>query len=552
MSKQWPIVLAVALLAVASAVTLHSYWRVNPGAPLVYALDDPYIHAAIAKNVVQHGVFGVTPHEFSASSSGPVWTLLLAGIYRVTGTLDVVLLPLNLAIAALLLVWVSRTAREAGFRRGTEFLLLVGVLLLAPLVPVAFTGMEHLFHALVAFGFLWRSTAHLAGAGPPGRDPLVLVLAVLLTGLRYEGLFLLAPVTALLALRGRWKESLLLAIAGLLPVGLFGAYSVSQGSAFLPNSLLLKGSIPGAQDLSAVFDFLTRGVLTIGRVTHLFTLVAAAATLLALIGSRHGLRGREATLLLLFLATAVLHGQFAAVGSFERYEMYLMVMGIPAVAFAARAGLAPDSPAPARPAGSVAGLVILLVVLGFGPAWRGVRTLGKTPRAMSNIYQQQYQMSRFLTQHFPGESVAANDVGLINYAVDLRLLDLFGIATYPVARAKRNGRYTTEVIRRLAAERGVSIALLYESWFEKPGLPPEWVKVAQWTIPKNYVCFSPTVSFFAVEPDQAPRLREALESYGSRLPEVVRVEWAEPDSAAAEARPASVHRGEGEERSGGV
>jgi hypothetical protein len=39
-----------------------------------YTLDDAYIHMAMAKHVAQDGVFGITPYEFSASSSSPLWT----------------------------------------------------------------------------------------------------------------------------------------------------------------------------------------------------------------------------------------------------------------------------------------------------------------------------------------------------------------------------------------------------------------------------------------------------------------------------------------------
>jgi hypothetical protein len=45
---------------------------------VVYALDDAYIHMAIAKNFAQHGVWGITQYGFTSSSSSLLYTLLLS------------------------------------------------------------------------------------------------------------------------------------------------------------------------------------------------------------------------------------------------------------------------------------------------------------------------------------------------------------------------------------------------------------------------------------------------------------------------------------------
>ena len=69
--RHWPILLALGIFAV-TTVILWNLCQDKNGGQFVYTLDDPYIHMAIAKNVVRHGVWGVTPFQFSSSSSSPL------------------------------------------------------------------------------------------------------------------------------------------------------------------------------------------------------------------------------------------------------------------------------------------------------------------------------------------------------------------------------------------------------------------------------------------------------------------------------------------------
>src|SRR3954447_15747321 len=74
------------------------------GGHFVYALDDPYIHLALAENLA-HGHYGLNATEFASPSSSILWPFLLVPL---TGTSVHGLLPLalnvvfGLAAAALL------------------------------------------------------------------------------------------------------------------------------------------------------------------------------------------------------------------------------------------------------------------------------------------------------------------------------------------------------------------------------------------------------------------------------------------------------------------
>ena len=58
-ARAWPLALALGLLAALVAWALHTALALS-GGHFAYALDDPYIHMAIAKNLVRHGVWGTT------------------------------------------------------------------------------------------------------------------------------------------------------------------------------------------------------------------------------------------------------------------------------------------------------------------------------------------------------------------------------------------------------------------------------------------------------------------------------------------------------------
>lgn len=78
-----PLAATVVLLAMVASV-----WgsiRYYTGANFAYALDDAYIHMAMAKNLAHHGVMGATRFEFTSSSSSPLWTLLLTVAFVVSG-----------------------------------------------------------------------------------------------------------------------------------------------------------------------------------------------------------------------------------------------------------------------------------------------------------------------------------------------------------------------------------------------------------------------------------------------------------------------------------
>ncbi len=508
---------AISLLEIRSALGAT-------GGHFVYVLDDPYIHMAMARNIARHGAWGVTPFEFSNSSSSPLWLMMITAWYIIGGVSEMAPLVLNLLFGALLLLLCHGVLRRFLGRSVTVALVLLAIIVLTPLVPVAMTGLEHLLHATVALAFLYLASDIIAGADGGSRISLpeiaLLAMAPILTAARYEGMFLIASAALLLFFRRKRLYAVLLVVAGLLPVIAYGLFSTSHGWEFLPNSLLLKGNVPHAT-LTGIAKLVGLQALKAFALSpHLLVLTVAGLAILYLRYARIGnLRDTVSTMLLVTLFTTVLHLQFARTGWFYRYEAYLMVMWMVAIGAAL-----PDLGRALMPVLGRGRLSMVLAaaipVLGMAPlVERSVRAYAEAPRASGNIYEQQYQMGLFLRKFFEGRGVAANDIGAINFLADIRCLDLWGLGSIDVARAKMRGSYGTAEIEQLARRKKIDIAVVYDEWYaEYGGLPRSWSKVGEWTISDNVIAGGTTVSFYAVDPAQASYLAEALKQFSDKLP----------------------------------
>ena len=163
----------------------------------------------------------------------------------------------------------------------------------------------------------------------------------------------------------------------------------------------------------------------------------------------------------------------------------------------------------------------LALILPLG--WRGVRGLRFTVRATQNIYQQQVHTALFLRAYYPQGRVALNDIGAVSYMADVHIMDLCGLANMEVARLRREQRpaeHNRRMLRRLASERRIQLAIVYNKWFTDV-IPEEWIEVAQWQIHNNVVCGDTVVSFYAVDPAEYGALVANLQAFTPNLPRSV-------------------------------
>ncbi|MBI4861452.1 MAG: hypothetical protein HY815_14510 [Candidatus Riflebacteria bacterium] len=226
---------------------------------------------------------------------------------------------------------------------------------------------------------------------------------------------------------------------------------------------------------------------------------------------------------MLILATAFGHMQFARAGWFYRYEAYLVTFG----AYVASRWLLEStgtisrwittSPSPAATALAATALALFALV---PVVQRALWATLSAPRAAANIHQQQRQVARFLKAHYEGAAVALIDVGLANFEVDLRCLDMAGLADLEVWREVKAGRWSADALAAMAARRGVVLAVMHQGgWLPYPGRgpPAAWRAMGSWRIPLNVVCAHDTVTFHAPGPDSRQRLADSLEAFTPHL-----------------------------------
>ncbi len=541
--RHFPLLAAFGIAAAGAAVMYLLILR-ETGGRFIYTLDDAYIHMAIAKHIVQNGVWGVTPFGFSSSSSSILWPLLLAAVFKIFGVREILPLCISLAALGLLLFVLYREWTERENRPGWALGMLIAWMLFLPLGPILFNGMETMLQALAAVSFA-AAAVHTLAEEKPGRLLPLCLLGALASAVRYEGCFIAAAVCLLLALRGRWKAAILVGLSAAAPVVLYGAYSLGQGWSFLPNSVLIKHSGIDAASPAALWGVLARPFqpikdIDVSRLPVWQSLAVIFLMMLLLRARTVPLRGWWDDRLLpgvLFLMVAVLHSLGIASDWFFRYQAYLNALGIWAIGCAGIPALDFNALRRSAPAAIAAASAVLLVAIPLISS--AARAIGETPLASRNIWQQQYQMGLFLREFYPQGRVAANDIGAIDFLDDLHLMDLSGLASRPVMQAQQDGSWQRDLAGTLdviTSAADVHLAVIYDNWFnydpatDRAAVPPDWIRVAEWTIPDNVVCGGATVTWYAVGPVEADALRTALVQFSGALPAGVTVRYSTPRS----------------------
>src|SRR4051812_6601989 len=211
----------------------------------IYPVDDTFIHMELARNLAHNGNWGINSHEFSSASSSILYTLLLAFFFRIFSVSTLFPIIINCIAALLLLNAMNRWLAKQQINFTSHLVIMLAVIFITPLPVLVMSGMEHTLQCLFSFLFLFHACdwiainrrEEVAQWKMPWSIP---IFALLLAAIRYEGLFLVGSVCLVVLVYKKIGAVLRIGIFALLPVAIFGLYSMRKGGYFLPNSVLIK------------------------------------------------------------------------------------------------------------------------------------------------------------------------------------------------------------------------------------------------------------------------------------------------------------------------
>jgi hypothetical protein len=494
-----------------------------------YPVDDTYIHMAIAKNIAFHHVWGISPHGFSSAASSVLYPLLLAFIVKIFGAHIIIPFIVNVLAGLVFLSALHKWLMRQNISDIAALLIMTAVVILTPLNVMVMTGMEHTLQILFCFLFVTTYGEEMARIVQSGDKNtmlswMVYLYGFLMTGIRYEGIVLVALAGFLLFLADRTLEAVKLLLISSLPILLFGFYSMYHGSYFMPNSVLLKTGAPRLNG-DGLFNFFTNDIfyrLSLSRIA--FNMAAVQRLMLILPLTYLLFRDfiRKDTqyryMLILLTFSLVIHLFLTGKGRFPRYEAYLVANGVILTGtLFARYGRDRLKTVwyNSRWVAIFAGLFLAMPII-----MRSKDALTLVNQASVNIFQQQYQMGLFLGKYYHDCPVAFNDIGAASYFTTGRKLDLWGLGNFEVTQSIKEDFYTGDFLNWLSRKDSIKIAVVFEKYFP-PKVFHDWRKVGSWKISNNVICADDSVSFFALQVSEEALLRKNLKAYESRLPKGV-------------------------------
>lgn len=483
-----------------------------------YMIDDAYIHMSIAKNFALHNVWGMTEHQFSSTSSSPLFTYLLSVFISVFGNYSLIPLVFNLFMAVFTIYFLnSYYAKAFGAVKyvvvATLFTLLYAVMHLQVLV-----GMEHVFQVLMFVINIYFFQRFFQNGFKDIKASVGFLGSLMLLGIiRFEAMFYFASLSFLFLLIKNFRNGILVLIFGFLPILIFGYFNFQKSGHFFPNSVLVKGS---------AFDFNGNYWLQIKDFALKKTLLNTSFYKVALIpllmsvffvfkDFKNGKTFKEILidnfLLITLCSTLMLHNWFGNFKGTFRYEAYLMI-GFCMVIIPRLKDFFVEPLVAAKKNLLLSAFVfcnIVLLVYKFQNANLVIL------KGTEDVYTQHVQSAKFLHQYYNTSKVVANDIGAICYFTDIHLFDIAGLGTAEMIEFNENEKLFGDdfevFLTNYCTKNNFDLAIVYEEWFNGH-VPKNWQKVAVLNI-DNKINARGNVAVFAINKGITNQLRENVKNF---------------------------------------
>lgn len=478
---------------------------------LVYALDDPYIHLAMAENILR-GHYGVNLNEYSAASSSIIWPFLLApGSFTIYSPFALNFLCSLVSIFAFTQIF-TRAFQIQNLKTKMIFVASLSTVfvLTTNLISLLFSGMENSLQIAVILAI----ALGLVIEHQENRLPKWFLAALFFAPLvRYENMAVCLPVGLYLFCNGYKKQTLVLFTLIGLTLGAFSLFLWNLGLEILPTSILAKTTLmTPAEYHDTYLDKLDRNFSHPAAQLLLLNFFFFLGFLLFK-KSQKGFTQKKQLAYIVLAATAT-HLLFGRFSPKQRYESYILALSFVMLIYFL-------APAISRLFEEKTSRFFLfkLILFTFGLlillSSNMIRFILTTPLACNNIYQQQYQMHRFATQYYK-QPVAINDLGYVSYKNPNYVLDFAGLANLQ-ALEHRLENTDPKWMFRLAKEHDVGLVMIYSSWF--PRLPSRWQKIGVLHLGSvKASTYSSRVHFYATRPRAYPKIVSKLQQFIKTLP----------------------------------
>ena len=500
----WVLLLAVGILVL------------NDGR-FIYTLDDPYIHLAMSEGI-HAGGYGINPHEAAAAASSILFPYLLAWAAPY-GFHEYVPFAINV-VALVVMVFIFRAfLKEIGLDRTPRGRIAVTVIsaalpILMNLVGLIYMGMEHplqvLLDAAIFLGLVRMLNRHRV-------DPWLPAILVLAPLVRYESL-LISGLALLVMLRyGWWKLALPTALLIAGSVGAFSLYLLSLGLSPMPSSVAAHSNsvdhaILGSRFVSILYSLMDQAASNFIQLRGPLLLIFAVVFGIMAFRPAKASRSRSDKLFAHFGWLACLgYLFFGKTMGMGRHETAILTLSIMILIYLMRTRIAEDIEAGARSRPTTAAICLIAAVSGtYVPGAILV------PLASNNIYEQQYQMHRLITEFIPGP-VAVNDIGWVAYRNEAPVLDLWGLASPDALRVRKAG-FNPGTLAELTEKAGVRLIMIYDEWI--PTHPTDrWTPLARLRLSKPPIYADKrTVALYAPAGADIAGLRAKLREFARTIP----------------------------------